>query len=130
MSNQMPDIPINLTLASGELVLHAPMPGAEPEDILILFDQDLLTLHSTMRGTIAPDKKILMHEWQVGEYHRAIPLAIPIDTARVNATYNNGVLTLAMPKGERTQPREIRLTRVEGARGESQGHSGQSPSSS
>ncbi|HZQ08233.1 MAG TPA: Hsp20/alpha crystallin family protein [Anaerolineae bacterium] len=126
MPNQLSDIPVNLTLARDQLVLHAPMPGAEPEDILILFDQDLLTLHSTMRGTIAPDKKILVQEWQVGEYHRSIQLPNPVDTARVNATYNNGVLTLAMPKGERTLPREIRLTRIEGPRGESQGHSGQS----
>jgi HSP20 family protein len=125
MSNDPDQVPINLMLGGDELVLHAPLPGAEPEDIQILFDDKSVTLHSTMRGMPGPDKKILVREWQVGEYHRSVELPHAVDTERVNVTYNNGVLTIAMPRGARTTPRQLRLMHLDRERGTYQGHSGQ-----
>jgi HSP20 family protein len=118
-------IPINLTEARDDLVLHAPMPGAEPEDILITIDEKTITLHASPRGMLAEDKTMLRHEWRIGDYHRTIELSYPIDSARVNATYRNGVLTVTMPKSDSTTPREIRLGKLQSAYGETQGHSGQ-----
>lgn len=117
-------IPVNLTDAGDDLVLHAAMPGAEPEDILISFTSKSIILHSTMRGRLGSDKKPLKQEWQIGEYHRELRLPFPIMSQYANATYNNGVLTVSMPKGERTEPRELRVKKVGKARGQTRGHSG------
>lgn len=122
--NNLAKIPVNLTDAGDDLVLHAAMPGAEPENILITFTETTIVLHSTMRGMLASDKQPLRQEWHIGEYHRELRLPFTVDTARSNVTYNNGVLTVSMPKSERTTPREIKVKKVKGARGQTRGHSG------
>ncbi len=124
MPNSFLKIPINLTDAGDDLVLHAAMPGAEPENIIVTFTDKKIILHSTMRGMLANDKKPLRQEWHIGEYHREIPLPFPIMSQHVNVTYDNGVLTVSMPRGERTTPRKIRVKKIRGARGQTRGHKG------
>ncbi len=124
MESKFIAIPVNLTEADDDLVLHAAMPGAEPENISITVTEDAITLRSTARGRSARDKKTLIEEWRIGEYHRVVKLPHPIDSRHVNVTYNNGVLTVSMPKSERTTPREINVRKVKGARGQTRGHSG------
>src|SRR5919204_5698550 len=106
MDKNFSEIPVNLTDAGDYLVLHAPMPGAEPEDIIVTFTERTLTLHSRMRGMLAQDKTPLRHEWRIGDYHRSVELSYQVDSQRVNVAYNNGVLTVTMPKAEQTTPRE------------------------
>lgn len=77
-----------------------------------------------MRGMLASDKKPLRQEWHIGEYHREVRLPFPIMSQHVNVTYDNGVLTVSMPRGERTTPREIRVKKIRGARGQTRGHKG------
>lgn len=122
--NNFAKSPVNLTDAGDDLVLHAAMPGAEPENILITFTGKTIVLHSTKRGMLASDKQSLRQEWHIGEYHRELRLPFTVDTARANVTYNNGVLTVSMPKGHEMTPREIRVKKVKGQRGQTRGHSG------
>ncbi len=124
MESKFLAIPVNLTEADDDLVLHAAMPGAEPENISITVTEDAITLRATARGRSARDKKTLIEEWRIGEYHRVVKLPHPIDSRHVNVTYDNGVLTVSMPKSERTTPREINVRKVKGARGQTRGHSG------
>ncbi len=117
-------IPVNLTDAGDDLVLHAAMPGAEPESILVEFTEKAIILHSMARGSVGSDKQILRREWDIGNYHRELRLPFKVDTARTNVTYDNGVLTVSMPKGRDMRPREIRLKKVKGQHGQTRGHSG------
>jgi HSP20 family protein len=117
-------IPVNLTDAGDDLVLHAAMPGAEPENILVTFTDKAIVLDSTARGTVGRDKQVLRQEWGIGKYHRVLRLPFTVDTARTNVTYDNGVLTVSMPKGLEMTPREIRVKKVKGQHGQTRGHSG------
>ncbi len=122
--------PVNLSEANGDLVLAVPMPGTEPDSIRIrIGDSDEVTVEALPRGTRAQVATWYLHEWRVGDYNRMVKLPFPIDSARVNATYDNGVLTLSMPRGTRTTAREIRLQVVGEARGAEIGHRGQVASS-
>ena len=122
--DKLAKIPLNLTDAGNDLVLHAAMPGAEPENILITFTEKTIILHSTVRGIMGSDKQVLRQEWSIGEYHRELRLPFTVDTERVNVTYDNGVLTVSMPKGPEMTPREIRVKKVKGQHGQTRGHSG------
>ncbi len=124
MADTFLKIPVNLTDADDDLVLHAAMPGAEPENIRVTFTAKSIMLHSTMRGMLASDKKPLKQEWHIGEYHRELRLPFPIMSQHVNVTYSNGVLTVSMPKGEQTTPRQVRVQKIGAARGQTRGHSG------
>lgn len=128
MPNALLKIPINLTEAGDDLVLHAAMPGAEPENIVITFTDKTIIVHSSMRAMLASDKKPLKQEWHIGEYHREVRLPFPIMSQHTNVTYDNGVLTVSMPRGEKTLPREIRVKKIRGARGQTRGHQGRGSS--
>lgn len=121
------EIPVNLTQAREDLVVHAAMPGAEPENILITIERDMITLHSSARGRLGKDKVPLLQEWHIGKYHRVLKLPYSVDSKRANATYNNGVLTVSLPRSEHpTASRQIRVKKVNAERGQTRGHSGQS----
>jgi HSP20 family protein len=116
--------PVNLSEANHDLVLHAPMPGTEPENIVVQIAEGSVTIKSTPRGSRQEPARWFMHEWQIGDYNRTISLPYAIDSERVNVTYNNGVLTVSMPRGTKTTKREIRLTTVSSGYGEEVGHRG------
>lgn len=124
MTDSVGNIPVNLVDAGDDLILHAALPGTEPENILISFTERSIVLHSTMRGMLASDKQPLLQEWHIGEYHREVLLPFAVSSARANATYNNGVLTISVPKGDRTAPREMRVKKIGPGRGQTRGHSG------
>lgn len=44
------EIPVNLTQAREDRVLHPAMPGTEPENIMIMIEHETITLHSSARG--------------------------------------------------------------------------------
>ena len=116
--------PVNLSEANHDLVLHAPMPGTEPENIMVQIAEGSITIKSTPRGSRQEPAKWYMHEWLIGDHNRTISLPYAIDSERVNVTYNNGVLTVSMPRGTKTTKREIRLTTVSSGYGELVGHRG------
>ncbi len=119
------ETPVILSEVDGFLVMHVPMPGAEPENIHVrIGDADEVTVESSPRGTREEPAKWHVHEWRVGDYSRKVKLPSPVDSARTNVTYNNGVLTVTMPKGTRTTVREIRLSTLGSAYGEEIGHRG------
>ncbi len=124
--DKLMELPVNLSEANGNLVLAMPMPGTEPESIRIrISDSDEVDVEALPRGKRAEVAKWYLHEWRVGEYNRMVKLPFPIDSARVNATYDNGVLTISMPRGTRTIARDILLQTVGQAHGEAVGHRGQ-----
>lgn len=127
MDKSFLEIPVNLTQAREDLVLHAAMPGTEPENILITIDRETVTLHSSARGTLSRDSVALVQEWKIGEYHRVLTLPYAVDSKRANATYSNGVLTISLPRSEHpTASRQIKVKKVKAERGQTRGHSGQS----
>jgi hypothetical protein len=70
---------------------------------------------------------MVLAESTVGPYEREVELPHPVNGDLVNATYDNGVFVLSMPKaaqGQRTVPAEFGLETVGEARGERIGHAG------
>lgn len=122
--NEPSELRVNLSETDDQLVLHAPMPGAEPEDIVITLAKGNITIKCTPRGTLQEGAKRHLHEWQIGAYERTVSLPKEVTSERVNVTYKNGVLTVTMPIGTKTMPRDIQLTKVGSAHGEEVGHRG------
>ncbi len=119
------ETPINLSDMDGMLVLQVPMAGTEPENIKIrIGDSGEITVQATPRGDRAEPAKWYTHEWRVGDYNRMVKLPYAVESERANATYDNGVLTVSMPRGNKTTAREIRLDKIGAAHGEEVGHRG------
>jgi HSP20 family protein len=117
-------LPVNIYASRGKLMVVAPMPGMEPQNIVITIGGDTLAIHGNMRGELQDGKDYLLHEWQVGPYIRAIRLPFPVDGSRANVTYNNGILAISMPEALETKAQRIYLDRISSTSGERVGWSG------
>jgi HSP20 family protein len=120
-------VPLQVHQAENRLVLAAPMPGLEPQDIAVIINGNRVTVRGEYRGSRQHQPEILISEWTIGPYYREVVLPQPVDGALTNATYGNGVLVLSMPilhPGEQGGYTEFRLEADTGTRGQRVGHTG------
>lgn len=118
-------IPVNLFQNERELIVVAPMPGIEPEDIsLDVIDDGRLTLRAAQRGEGQERIEYLLREWSYGPYERTIELPCAVDARRANVTYGNGVLSITFPKAGTTNAGRVLVQRTGQARGMTAGHRG------
>ncbi len=120
-------VPVRVYETDRRVMVAMPLPGLEPGDIELTVESERLTVHGRERGPHQHDLRLVMAEWSVGPYHREIPLPTPVAVDLTNATYENGVLVLSLPKTTANHSRgraDIRLSPVAATRGEHIGHIG------
>jgi HSP20 family protein len=120
-------IPVQLHRAKGLLVLAAPMPGLEPQDISVSIHHDRVTIRGDYRASRQDQPETVISEWTMGPYYRDLNLPQPVSGGLTNATYGNGVLVLAMPTlepGAQEDAAEFQLEADTGTRGQRVGHTG------
>ena len=101
-------IPVKVYRAAERLMVTTPMPGLEPENIWVEVTPDgHQVLRGEMRGMLKEVKELLLDEWSVGAYYRTLALPVSINAGCANASYGNGVLTLAFPMSDALTPCEI-----------------------
>lgn len=97
--------------ADDRFVLEADLPGFEKEDINLSVDNDILTI-SAERHSSYEDKdergSYVRCERSYGSYARSFDVSA-VDAGKIAATYENGVLTLDMPKKEALVPKKLKL---------------------
>ncbi len=89
------------------VVLVMDMPGVcfDCAHVSIIDDELVVTGHVTHAED--QDDYVLYREYDVGHYHRHFGLPPTIDRANIEASMNDGVLTVIMPKVEQVRPRRI-----------------------
>jgi HSP20 family protein len=121
-------IPVKMYRTPDRLMVAAPMPGLQPDDILVEVTQEgHLLLQGELRGVLKDIKELLLDEWSVGYYYRDLPLPVAVDGELANVSYGNGVLVVAMPVVEETRPAELVLDTIAPSRGERIGNAGHPP---
>jgi Molecular chaperone (small heat shock protein) len=118
-------IPINLFENDRELMVIAPMPGVEPEDISVeITDDGQMTLHAVQRGPGQEHVDYLLREWSYGPYERTVTLPCSVDARRANLSFGNGVLSLSLPKTLDGVPATLGVAPVSQGHGVTRGHLG------
>lgn len=120
-------IPLRVYQTESRIMLAAPMPGLEGQDISVEIAGDRVTIHGEERGRGQHERDLTLAEWTIGPYHREMTLDEKVNASLTNATYGNGVLVLSMPKlrtGEKAEARNFVLNSMAQARGERVGHKG------
>ncbi|HEX8832898.1 MAG TPA: Hsp20/alpha crystallin family protein [Abditibacteriaceae bacterium] len=93
-----------------EIVLYAELPGMKKDEIDIQLTGDTLTLRGERaRATAGRGENFHRIERQYGQFGRTFQIETPIDTAKVSASYEEGVLTVRLPKQEAVKPRQIAI---------------------
>lgn len=92
------------------LTFQVDLPGHDPKAIDVKVEKDVLTIHSERKAEPAGEGvKARRLERGFGVYARSFVLPRTVDTSKVEARYENGVLTLTLPKREEAKPRVIEV---------------------
>jgi HSP20 family protein len=87
-------------------VLEAEMPGVSKDGLEITLDGTEITITGRPQRASLPGEYILRESAEVA-YRRVFELDPAIDTSRINARMDQGLLTLSLPKSEKVKPRKI-----------------------
>ncbi|HXZ47750.1 MAG TPA: Hsp20/alpha crystallin family protein [Usitatibacter sp.] len=103
---------INMGVTADAVEVYAFAPGLDPASIDVSIDKGLLVI-SGERASELPEESekvsVYAAERCSGAFRRAISLPDDVDATGVKATYNDGVLRIAIPKRESAKPRRIEI---------------------
>ena len=103
-------MPVDVTETEGSYTVVADLPGLNPDDINVNFHDGVLTISGEIhQNTANEDDRILVRERTYGKFSRRINLPMSVDADNITAAYDNGVLTLELPKAESAKPRQIQV---------------------
>lgn len=99
---------VDIYETDSELVMQADMPGVTKDNVDVKVEENVLTLTGTV-ATPPKDAAPLYAEYRIGDYYRAFTLSQEIDVDKISAEMTDGVLTLRLPKTDRTKSRKIEV---------------------
>ena len=84
------------------------LPGVSPDSVDLDVERNVVTVKAE-RAALDGDKEMLAAERPRGVFSRQLVLGDNLDTERIEASYDAGVLTLQIPVAERAKPRKIEI---------------------
>ena len=101
---------LDVTETEGEYKVVADMPGLTADDIHINLHDGVLNISGEVkREETKEEDRIVLQERVYGKFSRSVQLPLPVNADKVNASYDNGILTLTLPKAESAKPRQIQV---------------------
>lgn len=89
-------------------IVRANLPGVSQDDINVNIHDDVLTISAeTASEASNEDSKLLIRERRFGKFSRSLRFSTNVDGDAVAASYENGVLSITLPKAEHLKPRQI-----------------------
>jgi HSP20 family protein len=101
---------IDLFQTEDEVVMKASLPGLNSEDVHISVTADVLTLSGNFKQE-NERKEATYHirEHRYGSFERSVMLPVDVQTDKAKADFENGVLTITLPKAETVKPKTINI---------------------
>jgi HSP20 family protein len=110
-------MPMDAYRRGEEFVVEFDLPGVDPGAIELSVERNMLTVRAERRPTRRDDDvEMQVSERSLGVYSRQLFLGDTLDTDRIAAAYEAGVLTLTIPVAERAKPRSIAITHADTGR--------------
>lgn len=101
---------IDLYQTADEVVLRATLPGLKTEDVQISVTGDVLTLRGEFKQQDVKEEATWhIREQRFGSFERSVMLPTEVQTDKARADFENGILTVTLPKAETVKPRTINI---------------------
>ncbi len=101
-------LPLDAYVTPNEIVILANMPGVKPEDVEITLEGDTLTIKGERQAPVE-NVDYVLQERPYGVFQRTLNINIPVESDKAEAKFENGLLTLTIPKAEATRPKTIQV---------------------
>lgn len=103
--------PMDAYRRGDEFFVHLDLPGVQPETVDVSVENQVLTITSERRFEQRQGDEFIVSERPQGRFSRQLRLGSTIDTEKIEASYEDGVLTLTLPVSQRARPRQIQIGR-------------------
>lgn len=94
----------------GMYTLRFDLPGVSPADVDLTVEGQVLTVTAERPLEEIADVTWLLRERPAGTHRRDVRLGDRLDTSRVNASHENGVLTVTIPMREEAKPHKVAIS--------------------
>lgn len=102
-------LPLDAYVTDNEVVITAAVPGIKPEDIDITLEEDALTIKGKFPARLENVTYVLQECPAGWSFSRTLFLNIPVQADKAEARFENGVLTITLPKAEAAKPKSIKV---------------------
>jgi HSP20 family protein len=104
-------VPMDVYTSDDEVTVQAVLPGVRPEEVDITVEGSTLTISGdTSQEATGKEGSLVLQEIRRGRFMRTLSLPAGLEPDKATATFEDGMLTLRIPKAEETKPRQIRIT--------------------
>ncbi len=101
---------INIMEKDDSMLITADLPGLNPEDVEVTVEQGVLNIRGERKFEEASEGETYHRvERHYGVFERTFTLPNSIDTDRIEAKFENGVMVLTLPKREESKPRSVKI---------------------
>ena len=104
-------IPLDAVEEGDDLLVRASVPGVKPEDIEVTIEDGILSIKGqTKEEHEVKEGEYLMRERRSGSFHRSVRLPDTVDADKAETGYENGVLTIKLPKVEAKKAKRLEVS--------------------
>jgi len=103
--------PIDVSETEDKVMVKAVLPGMKAEDVDITVSEDVLTIKGEKKHEdTTENENFYLKEIRYGAFSRSIPLPGNVKYEDAEADFDDGILTVTLPKAEVAKPKSIRIT--------------------
>jgi len=104
------ELAVDMYQTANDVVVKAALPGLKPEEVDISITGDILTI----KGEHKEEQEVKQEDYfykehRYGGISRSVAIPVQVKSDKAEATFENGVLTLTLPKAEETKPKQIKV---------------------
>jgi HSP20 family protein len=100
-------MPMDAYRGKDQFVVRFDLPGIDPASIDLTVEKNVLTVHAERSWQPDEGQEVVVQERPQGVFTRQLFLGEALDAEHVQASYNDGVLTLTIPVAEQAKPRKV-----------------------
>ena len=102
--------PVDVVETTDHVQVAAELPGVKPDDVKITLENNVLTIRGEKsQENRTEGERVQRYERSYGLFERSFAVPSTVDAEHITANYENGVLTVTLPKAERAKPRAIEV---------------------
>ena len=107
-------VPVDVYATNDAVVVEAILPGVKPEGVDITVEGNTLSIAGDTSSMIPGREGLLLQEIRRGRFVRTLALPTGLEPDKATATFEDGILTLRIPKAEQIKPRQVKITTGQG----------------
>ncbi len=102
-------MPMEAYRRGDQFFIHLDLPGVNPDDVQLTVERNVVAVRAERRSLWREGDDVLVDETPQGTFGRQLFLGDNLDAGRLEASFDQGILTLTIPVAERAKPRRIEI---------------------